>query len=288
MTSENENGDYIETSRIMAEFDAADTEAKTLQEYHIQQAQEIGFTREAFKATRVNYTRMNADSENVAEYIPIMRSGYHQVHAFRDRVSQIRDNMQEQFNDIRGFAQSAYITCATAGSIATTIDLPDCVDPVILDLPLFLSPSKEYVVDRLTIIDPSLADSYRQIDQSYYATDADNIRSSLFSMRQTFDHFFHNLAPDEAVKASRFWERTKNEKGEEIVTRAERIKYAITTHIKNKIRAEMFMNDLKMIIDSYNFLNSLHTRGSVNKKAAKTALSALKHFLESFVEAMDI
>lgn len=86
---------------------------------------------------------------------------------------------------------------------------------------------------------------------------------------------------------TKFWKRVKNDKGQEIVTRKERMKYAISTHVKNPYKAQSLEGRLDVIISSFKVLNSFHERGRINARAARQALFTVKHFLESFAEAIN-
>lgn len=283
MSDQNEENKIIDADRIMSELDATKTDLESLRNDLLEKTQEVGFALEATQSIKTNFSTLLADSENINEHQPILSSGYYQLGAIRNEINLIRQGSKAPLGEIRGVVQSVYTMCSTSGSIAGTINPQESEIP---QMPSFLIPSTEYIVNKLTALDPSLADSYREVEQTYYGTEADNIKTSLGVMRQTFDHFFNVLAPDDKVKESKYWGRNKNEKGELIVTRRERIQYSIATHVMNEFRANTLMNSLDMIINLYKELNRLHTRGRVNIRSSKLALFTIKHFLEDFIDAM--
>ena len=173
--------------------------------------------------------------------------------------------------------------CSTSGSIIKTLDV-DFTDR--LDTPSFLIPDDASIYEKLAKLSQPLANTYKEIEQVFYATNADNTRAALPMMRQAFDYFFAIIAPDNDVRVSEFWQEKLDEDKPELVTRHERIRYAIATQIKNQENAEAFVNNVDLIVKSYKVLNRLHERGELNQEAAKQALLSVKHFLEDFASSL--
>jgi hypothetical protein len=153
--------------------------------------------------------------------------------------------------------------------------------------PPFFSPDQTEVEKKLSAIDPSLSDTYREIGQAYHGTTADPARVALALMRQVFDHFFEKLAPDDAVRASPYWS-PKSGQNPDQVTRRERMTYAAYTHIHDKARAKTMVANLAQILETYQLLNKLHKRGTLSDKQTRSILKTMKKFIESWVDAMGL
>lgn len=141
--------------------------------------------------------------------------------------------------------------------------------------------------DRLEKLDHSLADTYRQVWEALHGTRSDPERAALYLMRQTYDHFFDILAPDDEVRKSSIWKKKEGEKPE-LVTRIERIEYAALSHIKDEVRAKMLSSSAKPILKVYNELNQAHKRGELNPKKARKAVLAMDKILSDWLDALDM
>ena len=156
----------------------------------------------------------------------------------------------------------------------------------ILEAPLYFSPDQQTIERRLSTIDDSLANSYREIGQAYHGTTAGPARAAISMMRQVFDHFFDKLAPDDAVRASPYW-KPKIGPDPNQITRRERMTYAAHTHIRDKTRADTITANINNILETYQFLNRLHKRGALSEKQARSALRTMKKFIETWIDAME-
>jgi hypothetical protein len=284
MAHDESNEDNFEPRQLIDEIDSTINTLTSLHETMIEKTTEVGFALEAVKKAKQNYATIVDMSEEITELRSVAFSGYGYFTAINNEVSSLQTNLASPLSDIRSMAQNVGGTCIISGSVVSSL-VPGYDNQV--DFPTSLSSDSNGVYNILNILDPSLGQTYKEVEQVYYGTNADNTKTSLGQIRQTFDHFFSTLAPDEEVMKSKFWKREKNDKGQEIVTRKERIQYAIATHIKNPYKAKSLEGSLNVIISSYRVLNSFHERGRINARSAKQALFTVKHFLESFAEAID-
>lgn len=141
--------------------------------------------------------------------------------------------------------------------------------------------------DRLEKLDHSLADTYRQVWEDLHGTRSDPERAALYLMRQTYDHFFDILSPDDEVRKSSIWKKKEGEKPE-LVTRIERIEYAALSHINDEVQAKMLSSSAKPILKVYNELNQAHKRGELNPKKARKAVLAMDKILSDWLDALDM
>ena len=141
--------------------------------------------------------------------------------------------------------------------------------------------------DRLEKLDHSLADTYRQVWEALHGTRSDPERAALYLMRQTYDHFFDILSPDDEVRKSSIWKKKEGEKPE-LVTRIERIEYAALSHINDEVQAKMLSSSAKPILKVYNELNQAHKRGELNPQKARKAVLAMDKILSDWLDALDM
>jgi hypothetical protein len=138
---------------------------------------------------------------------------------------------------------------------------------------------------RLEKLDPSLAKTYRGVWEAFYGTNSDRERAALFMMRQTFDHLFDTLSPDDKVRKSPIWKEKDGPK-KDLVTRTERIEYAAITHIKDESKRDMLSGSTKMIKNAYDELNKAHKRGDLDPKKAKAAIQAMDKIISDWLDAL--
>lgn len=115
----------------------------------------------------------------------------------------------------------------------------------------------------------------------------DKERAALFLIRQSFDHLFDILAPDEKVRASKYWKPKEGDKPNQVY-RIERIEYASYSHIADPLRANTLAATSKQMNEVYNLLNQAHERGELNIDKAMKALRAMKSMLDEWADALDL
>lgn len=273
----------IEPENLLFEIKTTKVKLKSVHNKLIQGTTEVGFSVEGMEQLEQNVTALIGKPYPLINLQPIYNSISSTVKTMNKEINNIETNLGLPFAVIHGLAQNVRTVCTSTGSIVTAT-IPDFQNKI--DYPSSLNPEVPKIIQILEKLDLSLADSYQEIEQVYYGTNADNTRAAISTLRQTFDHFFNVLAPDADVRRSVYWKKKMGEKDELQIYRSERIKYAIFSNVNNSNIAESLSNDLKLILNSYKVLNSLHKRGKLNNEAAKEALFTVKHFLERFAEAI--
>lgn len=152
--------------------------------------------------------------------------------------------------------------------------------------PPFKKPEQQNYIEKLRKIDISLSKTYEEIGQVLYATDSDPKRAALSMMRQSFDHFFENIAPDDEVRKSKYWAVKKGPDPNQ-VTRRERMMFAANTRISDKSHAQTIVSLFENILDTYQLLNKLHKRGTLSDKQAITGLRSMQKFIETWIDAIN-
>jgi hypothetical protein len=178
----------------------------------------------------------------------------------------------------------------STGTFSATSDTASILwDPDYKAQPIPLPPnrkSREYYSAKLKGLDPSLANSYDQVWQTYLVTSSDPHRASLFMMRTLFDNFFAKLAPDDEVRSSRYWHRKEGEKPNQI-WRSERIAYALEKNIKDGNRRAILEAEAKQISALYDAANIAHDRGALDEDKASRALMAMDSFLKDWLDSLE-
>jgi len=136
-------------------------------------------------------------------------------------------------------------------------------------------------------LSPALAETYDAIWETLYGTRTSPERGSLYLIRQVFDHLFHVLAPDKDVMDSRFWHlKIENEPNQ--ITRAERIEYAVFTHVKNESAAKRLAASMKHMLDVYKALNKAHERGKLDRSQSRRSLKEMQAILDDWVSCLSL
>jgi hypothetical protein len=257
-----------------------------LHEKFVETSANIGYARDAVKSVRPlweqlgNLSTSNPDASNLYE------SNFRFLQAFRDEV-RIKEGLALPlaglFVDTAGTA-SSFVTA----SGATGAFFGDVAEYSSLDFPVFLTPDQhELYVKRFLQFDEALSETYQEIWEVLYGTRADPERAALYLIRQAFDHLFSQLAPDDKVRKSPFWNMKDGDQPDQI-WREERIQYAASTHIKDKARAETLLESSKHMLNVYQALNRAHERDKINRVKARKALEEMRTFLEDWANAVDL
>jgi hypothetical protein len=281
---EEEEQKTLPPEKVSEAFAAAEQEAARIQQAHLEAAQHAGYARAAIHAMAPFYVEAAKLSEDLPQVIPFVASGVKLVDSLADELG----NLYTQVAPILPQAHSisgSVVTLVTSTSATSDIFLPGVVDLEPFEAPPFFAPDENATYDVLQKIDPPLAETYREVGQTLHGTTADPARAAIASMRQTLDHFFAKLAPDDDVRASPYW-KPKYGPDPYQITRRERMTYAAHTHIKDLTRAKTIIDSIDVVLEAYQFLHQLHKRGALSEKQANRALKTTKAFIESWTEAL--
>jgi hypothetical protein len=214
----------------------------------------------------------------------IFASGVHALAAYRDELNDFR-SMAIPLTD-HLLQQSP----STGGTITVTLSTSSFLSvstPILTSY--LLEPTKnenEIILSKLNAIDPTLVSTYSAIREVLYGTISDPERAGLYLIRQTYDHFFGALAPDDLVRSSSFF-KPKTEGKEDRVTRHERLMYAAHTRIRNNSHRNALIASFRHILDLYDALNRAHTRGTINPEQARDALREMLVLLQDWIRSID-
>jgi hypothetical protein len=262
----------------------------TLDDIHddlVDASKKVGYEIERFKAIRPVWARLGESSTTDPDAAQIYVSGIYALSSMRDEVESFKSRVAP-LRDLIGT-----IPTLTDLALSVTSSTGSFFDPVItnfipLDDPLLPRPPRHPETKRrLAKLDPALADTYEEIWETLYGTRSDPERSSLFLIRQAYDHLFGILAPDDEVRASPYW-HGKDDEDPERVTRGERIEFAAYTRVGDQSKAQRLAASAKHILEVYKGLNRAHKRGSLDPTKARKALREMKIIIENWLEALDL
>ena len=243
-------------------FEEAQRQLAALQSQSAQFNQAIGFISSVIQTTKPYWVQLAAESGNNAVAMPILESGRATVNVITTALSTIQD----QYTPPIAAAHTASLSASFFGSntAATSSFIPlnghTQFSVQAIPVPDFLTDKS--LADRFSKLDPALGRVCAEIWESLYGTTADPERSALFMIRQTWDHFFQILAPDETVRKSEFWKEKEGPRPD-LVTREERFRFAVARCIKDPNKQSMLNAACKQMLDLYGELNRAHERGEI-------------------------
>ncbi len=139
---------------------------------------------------------------------------------------------------------------------------------------------------KLRALNPTLANTYDQVWQAYFATSSEPHRAALFMMRTLFDNFFAWLAPDEEVRSSHHWRKKTGDKPNQI-WRSERLAYTLEKNIKDSSRRAILEAEANQIGALYEAANDAHNRDALDEEKASRTLMAMDDFLKDWLDALE-
>jgi hypothetical protein len=263
--------------------------ASSLDELHkrfVETSANIGYARDAILAVRPTWERLGNSVTSDPDALNLYDTNFQFLKSFRDEVH----SYQEMATPLIGLFNNTAGTASTFVSASGSTDafLGSTTEYSPSDFPVFLTPNQhEIYAKRFMAFDESLGKTYQEIWEVLYGTRADPERAALYLIRQSFDHLFGKLAPDDEVRKSPFW-TLKDGKEPEQVWREERVQYAASTHIKDKARSETISASSRHMLNVYQALNRAHERKNINRAKARKALEEMRTFLEDWANAVGL
>jgi hypothetical protein len=260
--------------------------AQSLDELHAKYAAVtvvFGEDKERMESLRSTWRGLANSTTNDPSQVHIYASGVHVLQAYRDDLVQFKQVAIPLADQVLAASPSSdtavAVTNTSLGFVRPTIvpGLPSALlEPRWADT--------EQVLHVLASIDQSLSDTYSAIREVLYGTRSDPERAALYLLRQTFDHFFRALAPNDAVRDSRFF-KAKEPPKEAQVHRHERLMYAAHTHIINPSRRTSLVASFRHMLDVYDALNDAHADAKIDPATARAALTEMLTLLQDWARA---
>jgi len=253
------------------------------QRYHAERAQDFGYSKEIFKGISSSYDVLSdnpaysATEESLNKFHEFMRAREAQADALRFDVS-----------------SASYAVASTASSTASVVIIGAGDTQTRTRKGLSLIPPPNWTRDRVYLyasklegLDSELGRLARSVWQSCYSGTDSAERTSLFSIRQLYDHFFSILAPDEDVRKSEIF-KVKDGKEPNQVHRKERLLYAASTRVRDTALGDVLASEADQVLETYERLNQLHKRGALDPYTARNALASMQAVIEQWVDAIGL
>lgn len=279
--------DYpIDPDLFSQAFDEADQSAENLQSNFVQGAEYSGYIRKALLLSRRIYSQIIIESFERPELVPIVISGMDYIGTLKDQLNLINTQIGPSIKNLSSVASTAYSVTSSTGTI-TLPELDFTMDDSPFEPPPFMKNDREVYAVKFDSLDASLGSNYRGVWETYYGSKSEPIRGALFLLRQTFDHLFALLAPDDYVRSSPFWQpKEGNDKNQ--IYRIERIQYAANEHISEESKSKILSSSANHINKVYNQLNLLHNRGAIDPEKGTAILNSMSAILEEWINAIEI
>ncbi|HOI37555.1 MAG TPA: hypothetical protein PLF11_09250 [Bacillota bacterium] len=272
---------------IKKEFDDAAALADSMQAKYANAVQMLGRLSSVISTTQPYWTQLAIKGGNDPAAISAIQSGVANVAAIKGGLYAVDASNTCPTGELTSLCLSASSFGTDTAAISSLLPLaPPCQFKVdLIPLPEFTQ--NNGLAQRLSKLDPSLGKVCAEVWETLYGTTADPERSALYMIRQTWDHLFDRLAPDAEVRKSSHW-TTKDVDKKDMVTREERIKYAVDRHVSEPTRKNLLLATCDQMVDLYQELNRAHERGEVNAEKAIRTLHAIYAWLQQWADALNL
>jgi hypothetical protein len=218
--------------------------------------------------------------------MPALLSGVATLTQLGNSLSGIPDNHHLN-SELQSVSLSALFFGANTAASSSIIQLTGKTDFKVEAIPVPNYYGQSNLADRFHKVDPALGKVCSQIWEALFGTIADPERAAMYMLRQTWDHFFDRLAPDEDVRSSPFFTKKPGDKPN-LVHREERLRYALNTQVKEENKRALLAAESKQMLALYQNLNRAHERGEVNVLKARQSLNSMFAYLEAWANALGI
>ncbi len=282
----NDKYDIYDPNELKSLFWTAIDTADKLHKRYTEGANLTGYIRDRLVADECYWTTIAKHSKDDPGMAMTIASGIDFMRLFNQQLGELSDQLPDQTAKLVWAANSGATLDANTASLSDVAVVFEGKELEYQPCPFIKQGDTARRAERLEKLDRNLANTYRQVWETLHGTRSDPERSALFLMRQTYDHFFDLLAPDDEVRKSRVWTKKKGDKPDKII-RKERIEYAALTHIKNEAQAKMMSASAKPTLKVYYELNRAHKRGELNPEKERKAVQAMDKVISDWLDVLD-
>ena len=272
---------------VKREFDEAQKHASELKSQFAKAAATFGQVSLVLETTRPYWVQLAAEGANHIGSESILCSGVASVHQMKNALADFKTHAPFPVDKIYNIALSASAFGSNTAATGSLITLHDTSQFDVRAIPIPEIFEEKNLADRFSGLDPALGKVCAQIFESLYGTVSDPERAAFFMIRQTWDHLFNKLAPDAEVRASQFWKKKTGDKPD-LVTRGERIEFAVDRHVKDSVSKNLLLTSSKQMCDLYQELNGAHERGEIDRNKARRTLNAIYQWLIQWANGIGI
>lgn len=270
-------------------------ELKDKQQKLVGGAQEIRYAHDLVSESEPVWRRLD-DVIQTDQPDEVVASSYQFLLDFERQVSAFKPLTDEITAQARYVTHSATFFADATASTASFVNWP----------PTHPVPSVSPIMDRLRLqtikhafdahdkhaaildrIDPALGETFRSIKESYYGSAFDRVRKALGAARQTWDHLFDKLAPDDEVRGQPWWSSENPDKPTQ-VTRKQRIRFAAEKYVKDPNQRAVLVSEAQHMNDVYDKLQRLHTRGPLDETKDSDALFEIVRLIGVWLDSLTL
>lgn len=178
------------------------------------------------------------------------------------------------------------VTAATTADMSCSAYLPKPTNFYIDPCPYLPdAPQAEYAA-KLEQLDRALANTYRAAHRLVDLDAVDGWRAALFELRQTYDHFFGILAPDDIVRRSPWFKPKEPPRPPDAVDRIERLLFAADSFVASEEQRDALVAAGQATIAAYKSLQQAHDRHELEPERARTAFLDVNRFIGQWISAI--
>ena len=246
-------------------------------------AEDAGYVLNVLSTSKPQLDELYRIAQNDLSVYPLLASGVDFLRGLSKGLNSLEGAVEE-------FATPFNSMVNSTGTYGGTTDTGVVLFASTHELQPYLPPpnrkDRDYYAAKLKELNPTLANTYNQVWQTYYGTSSEPHRAALFMMRTLFDNFFAWLAPDEEVRNSSHWHIKAGEKPNQI-WRSERLAYALEKNIEDDDRRNILKAEANQIGALYEAANEAHNREALDEDKASRTLMAMDSFLKDWLDALD-
>ncbi len=258
-----------------------------LQQLLIEGAHFVGCLREDVRNTADNLILI-AEEESESADLDYLSSAASVIRYVGFRANDLAGRVEQDVGQIYGLYLTGGTVASSTGFAAIEYygDNPTFRSGLLIDDTLSSYRRSKNYASKYLKFDAHLGKTYGEINDVLLGTTSDPERIASFTVRQAYDHLMSKLAPDDCVRASEYFS-PKPEPGKELmVSRQERLSYALATHVKDPEKAKGLAVLSEHILKFYDLLQKAHTRGPVDKEKARAAIKTVVQYLDLWADAL--
>ena len=270
------SGDQKRPERIKNWFKKIIKKYGDIQKNLTEQTQEVGYSKDVFEKASNQFNNISDD--------PILGDVEKTLSSHYAYLSTQGDDLKRFLNQARMGSYIAFSTASTASVSAAIIPANFVVEK--LKPPSSWKPERrQKYVAKMSRIDRELGKTYASVWETFYVTQESPEKVALYAMRQTFDHLFRIIAPDEEVRKSPYFSEKEGNKPKQVY-REERLQYAACKKVKKIEIGELLASKTKQTLDNYDKLNKMHTEKTLKREDVIEILTSMQSVLEEWIDAI--
>lgn len=267
-------------------FTETSERADKLQRALVENARNLGYVKHVVSSLQPYFENTVMNPKVPAEQWQFLHSGMSNVAEINNSLIGVERMGITAGTSFLALSASTFAASSTASSQLFTLSPP-------LDLAFAQIPSTEVraaVAGKLAKVSADLDKVYLQVWDNLLATTSEPERAAAVLMRQTWDHFFSALAPEDQVRASatflgrKLIEDETSEKRK--VTRNDRVIFALEAKRTGDSRWSIVAASADEMIRHYRTLNRFHAREPIKPQVMRAAIVAIASWIQEWTELL--